>query len=68
MTLLLNFRPVLRRPTGIGVYANAVLPALQELNHVLVPGGEEGTANNGLSVCFGLSLSCPVRPIATRHP
>ena len=42
MTLLLNYRPVLRQPTGIGVYANAVLPALQELPHVLIPGGEEG--------------------------
>lgn len=44
MTLLLNYRPVLRQPTGIGVYANAVLPALQELPHVLLPGGEEGGA------------------------
>ena len=44
MTLLLNYRPVLRQPTGIGVYANAVLPALQELPHVLIPGGDEGTA------------------------
>jgi len=44
MTLLLNYRPVLRQPTGIGVYANSVLPVLQELPHVLIPGGEEGTA------------------------
>ena len=44
MTLLLNYRPVLRQPTGIGVYANAVLPALQQLPHVLVAGGEQGTA------------------------
>ncbi|UPH89180.1 glycosyltransferase family 1 protein [Synechococcus sp. NB0720_010] len=48
MTLLLNYRPVLRQPTGIGVYANAVLPALQELPHVLIPGGEEGTAQQRL--------------------
>ena len=44
MTLLLNYRPVLRQPTGIGVYANAVLPELQQLPHVLVAGGEQGTA------------------------
>jgi glycosyltransferase involved in cell wall biosynthesis len=44
MTLLINYRPVLRQPTGIGVYANAVLPALQQLPHVLVAGGEQGTA------------------------
>jgi len=44
MTLLLNYRPVLRQPTGIGVYANAVLPALQQLPHHLIPGGEQGTA------------------------
>jgi glycosyltransferase involved in cell wall biosynthesis len=44
MTLLLNYRPVLRQPTGIGVYANAVLPALQGFPHVFIPGGEQGTA------------------------
>ena len=48
MTLLLNYRPVLRQPTGIGVYANAVLPALQALPHVLIPGGEQGTARQRL--------------------
>jgi hypothetical protein len=31
--LLINYTPVLRQPTGIGVYANAVLPALQALPH-----------------------------------
>jgi len=44
MTLLLNYRPVLCQPTGIGVYAQAVLPALQQLRHVLIAGGEQGTA------------------------
>lgn len=42
MTLLLNYRPVIQRPTGIGVYANAVLPYLQGLPHVLIPGGQSG--------------------------
>jgi glycosyltransferase involved in cell wall biosynthesis len=46
--LLLNYSPVLRQPTGIGVYANAVLPALQDLPHVLIPGGQEGTARQRL--------------------
>jgi len=42
MTLLLNYRPVLRQPTGIGVYANGVLPALRQLPHVLLQGQEQG--------------------------
>ena len=29
--LLLNYKPVLRQPTGIGVYAEGVLPALRQL-------------------------------------
>jgi glycosyltransferase involved in cell wall biosynthesis len=48
MTLLLNYRPVLRQPTGIGIYANAVLPALQAFPHVLISGGEQGTARQRL--------------------
>jgi hypothetical protein len=39
--LLLNYKPVLRQPTGIGVYAEGVLPALRQLPHLLVPGGGE---------------------------
>jgi glycosyltransferase involved in cell wall biosynthesis len=46
--LLLNYRPVLRQPTGIGVYANGVLPALQSLEHTLIPGGGEGGAKERL--------------------
>jgi len=40
--LLLNYKPVLHQPTGIGVYANAVLPALQDFEHVVIPGGGSG--------------------------
>lgn len=40
--LLLNFRPVLAQPTGIGVYADGVLPALRQLPHRLVGGGGGG--------------------------
>lgn len=42
--LLLNYRPVLHQPTGIGVYANSVLPALQSFEHILIPGGGSGGA------------------------
>lgn len=42
MTLLLNYRPVLHEPTGIGIYANAVLPALQTFPNVLVEGSDSG--------------------------
>ena len=65
MTLLLNFRPVLRQPTGIGVYANAVLPTLQELTHVLLPGGEEGTAKQRLKRLLWTQLELPRS--ANRH-
>ncbi len=65
MTLLLNYRPVLRQPTGIGVYAGAVLPALQELPHVLIPGGEEGTAKQRLKRLAWTQLELP--RLARRH-
>ena len=65
MTLLLNFRPVLRQPTGIGIYANAVLPALQELPHVLIPGGQEGSASHRLKRLAWTQLRLP--RLARRH-
>ena len=65
MTLLLNYRPVLRQPTGIGVYAHAVLPALQELPHVLLPGGEQGTARQRLNRLVWTQLELP--RLARRH-
>lgn len=40
--IILNYKPVLHQPTGIGIYANAVLPALQEFEHVVIPGGGSG--------------------------
>ena len=46
--LLLNYKPVLDQPTGIGVYANAVLPALQNFDHVLIPGGGSGGSQQRL--------------------
>ena len=46
--LLLNYKPVLDQPTGIGVYATAVLPALQNFEHVLIPGGGSGGVNGRL--------------------
>ena len=65
MTLLLNYRPVLRQPTGIGVYANAVLPALQELPHVLIPGGDEGMAKQRFRRLLWTQLELP--RLAKRH-
>jgi glycosyltransferase involved in cell wall biosynthesis len=55
----------LRQPTGIGVYANAVLLALQELPHVLVPGGEEGTAKQRLKRLLWTQLE--LLRLAKRH-
>ena len=57
--LLLNYRPVLRQPTGIGVYANAVLPALQSLPHRLIAGGEVGSARQRLSRLMWTQFSLP---------
>ena len=65
MTLLLNYRPVLRQPTGIGVYAKAVLPALQTLPHVLIAGGEEGSASQRLKRLAWSQFELP--RLARRH-
>ena len=46
--LFLNYKPVLSQPTGIGVYANAVLPAFEHFDHVLIPGGGSGGGNERL--------------------
>lgn len=46
--LLLNYKPVLSQPTGIGVYANAVLPAFDQFEHALIPGGGSGSAKERL--------------------
>ena len=46
--LLLNYKPVLDQPTGIGIYANAVLPALQKFEHILIPGGGSGGSKDRL--------------------
>ena len=46
--LLLNYNPVLSQPTGIGVYANAVLPAFDQFEHVLIPGGGAGSGKERL--------------------
>jgi len=59
MTILLNYRPVLRQPTGIGIYANAILPTLQQLPHVLVAGGEVGTARQRLTRLAWTQLCLP---------
>ena len=46
--LLLNYKPVLSHPTGIGVYANAVLPAFDQIEHALIPGGGAGSGKERL--------------------
>ena len=65
MTLLLNYRPVLSQPTGIGVYAAAVLPALQPLPHRLVVGGAKGGARQRLQRLAWTQLQLP--RLAQRH-
>ena len=46
--LLLNYKPVLSQPTGIGVYANAVLPAFDQFEHALIPSGGSGSGKERL--------------------
>lgn len=65
MSILLNYRSVLRQPTGIGVYANAILPALQELPHVLIPGGGEGIVTQRLNRLAWTQFELP--RLAERH-
>ena len=57
--LLLNYKPVLSQPTGIGVYANAVLPALQQLDHTLIPGGGSGSAKERVKRLAWSQLQLP---------
>ena len=65
MTLLLNYRPVLQHPTGIGVYADAVLPALRQLPHVLLPGGGAASASGRLRRLAWTQAQLP--QLARRH-
>ena len=57
--LLLNYKPVLHQPTGIGIYANAVLPALQKFEHILVPGGGSGGSKDRLKRLIWTQMQLP---------
>ena len=46
--LFLNYKPVLHQPTGIGVYANAVLPTLKDFEHMLISGGGSASVQQRL--------------------
>ena len=57
--LLLNYKPVLHQPTGIGVYANAVLPEFQKFEHVLLPGGGSGGSQERLKRLVWSQMQLP---------
>ncbi len=57
--LLLNYKPVLSQPTGIGVYANAVLPTLQQFDNVLIAGGAAGGGQERLRRLAWSQLQLP---------
>lgn len=59
MTLLLNYRPVLHQPTGIGVYANSILPELQKLPNHLIIGGHVGSSTHRLTRAFWTQYRLP---------
>ena len=56
---MLNYKPVLHQSTGIGVYANAVLPALQQFEHVLLPGGGAGGGKERLKRLAWTQIQLP---------
>ena len=57
--LLLNYKPVLHQPTGIGVYANAVLPELQKFEHMFLPGGGIGGSKERLKRLVWSQIQLP---------
>jgi len=60
LMLLLNYKPVLAQPTGIGVYANGVLPAFNQLDHILIPGGGSGGVKERLKRLAWAQFQLPV--------
>ena len=57
--LLLNYTPVLSQPTGIGVYANSVLPAFDQFEYTLIPGGGSGGGTERLRRLVWSQLHLP---------
>ena len=57
--LLINYKPVLSKPTGIGVYANSVLPAFDQFEHTLIPGGGSGSGKERLKRLAWSQLQLP---------
>lgn len=57
--LLANYKPVLNQPTGIGIYANSILPVFQNHEHFLVPGGGAGTSKERLKRLAWTQLELP---------
>ena len=57
--LLINYKPVLSQPTGIGVYANSVLPAFDQFEHTLIPGGGSGSGKERLKRLAWSQLQLP---------
>ena len=57
--LLINYKPVLSQPTGIGVYANSVLPAFDQFEHTLIPGGGSGSGKERLKRLAWTQLQLP---------
>lgn len=59
LMLLLNYRPVPNQPTGIGVYANEIFPALKTFDHKLIPGGGSSGSRQRLERLVWSQLSLP---------
>ena len=58
--LLLNYKPVLSQPTGIGTYAQQVLPALQKFEHIFLPGGGSGGIKQRISRLLWTQYQLPM--------
>ena len=63
--LLLNYKPVLAQPTGIGVYANEILPAFEKFEYKLVSGGGSSGSRQRLQRLAWSQFSLP--KLAIKH-
>lgn len=59
LMLLLNYRPVLSQPTGIGVYANEIFPAFEKFDHKLISGGMSSGPRQRLGRLVWSQISLP---------
>ena len=63
--LLLNYKPILSQPTGIGVYAKEILPAFEKSEYKLISGGGSSGSMQRLQRLAWSQFSLP--KLATKY-